>query len=242
MPTSLIKPIYKNVIRYKGDVAVPHDVMRRRRQTMETMRRMGTPVLLKHKFNIDDVSEEKAQISPRFDTVYGQGSHDDPISNGVGFVSVETSRGEWIDPATGGIVITDNPTQTLLPAPTYRGYGPGYLTYVILPDAPEDIYKTSEEGALIKIQQARVQLPWWPLMGDNDIMIVVELDESENVINSFERYELKQVQPISMRGRDRHGRREVEALSAGNRHFVGQYCEATKVPETDVIYKVEVDR
>ena len=165
MPSALLTPIYHNVIRYLGDAGLPQDILRRRRQSMETMRRLGTPVLIKRKFTIKDVEEGIAQESVGFDPMYGDAIHDDAFSYGIGYVSVETTRGEWIVPAAEPeneqptLVISDKPEEGWIPAPTYRGYGPGYLTYAILPDAPEDRFKLTEEGALIRIQQARFVSP-----------------------------------------------------------------------------------
>ena len=86
-----------------------------------------------------------AQVSPARDSTFGQTRQDDPASNGVGFVSLDTTPGEWWDPATQTVTVTNQyanpPTDTAVPAPTYRGYGPGFLTYVILPDRPEDVFK-----------------------------------------------------------------------------------------------------
>jgi hypothetical protein len=246
MPSSLVNPIYKNVIRYLGDPQVPHDIQHRRRQNMETMRRLGTPVLIKHKYNIDDVSSGEAESTSNWDTIYKQSEYDDPLSYGAGFCSVETARNEWIRPASEEdnaelVISASRPEEEYIPAPLYRGWGQGYLTYVILPDVPMDVFKLTDEGALIKIQQARIQLPWWPQVGDNDLMIVVELNATEKIINTFERYSLKKVNPISMRGRDRWGRREFES-GGGNRFLIGNYCEANKIPETDPAYLVEIDR
>lgn len=255
MPTALLKPIYKNVIRYLGDEGVPQDMLRRRRLSLETMRRMGTPVLIKHMFTIQDVEKGIAEASVGLDTVYQQPIHDDQLSYGIGYVSVEKApRGEWIKPATetetAELVIQEEPEPEWEPAPLYRGFGPGYLTYAILPDAPEDVYKLTEEGSLIRTQQARLQLPWFPQVGDNDLLIPCEIDAAENILQTFERYQLKQVYPITMRGaaalqRDGFGHREQDTANltaGGNRHLVGQQCEASKVPETDPIYKVETDR
>jgi hypothetical protein len=255
MPTALFKPIYHNVIRYLGDSGLPQDILRRRRLSLETMRRMGTPVLIKHLFTIQDVEKGIAEPSVGLDTIYDQPIHDDQLSYGTGYVSVEqVPRGEWIKPATetevAELIITEKPEPEWIKAPLYRGYGPGYLTYAILPDAPEDVYKLTEEGALIRTQQARLQLPWYPQVGDNDLLIVCEIDSAEQIVNTFERYQLKQVYPITMRGsaalqRDKLGRREKDTgnlTAGGNRHLVGQQCEANKVPETDPLYNVEVDR
>jgi len=258
----LTKPLYKNVIRFLGDAGSAADIRRRRRWTGQTMRRLGTPVLIKHMYTIDDVkknpTEEEilngtaAQLSTNFDTAYDQSTHNDPFSHGVGYVSWATTEGlepqEWIAPDPNGrkqAKLVQGPYEEgFVPAPLYRGYGPGYLTYVILPDAPVDVFKLTDEGALIRTQQARVNLPWYPEVGDNDILITVELDAAERIIKTGTRYQLKKVNPVTMRGRDRLGRQELGQMieGGGNRYRVGQFCEANKVPETEPIYEVETDR
>jgi hypothetical protein len=97
---------------------------------------------------------------------------------------------------------------------------------------------------MTQTQNAKTQLPWWPLVGDNDLLIAVALDDGGLITETFERYQLKMVTPISMRGRDRSGRREIPgALAGGNRYWIGQECEAVKVmPLSDPIYEVETDR
>jgi hypothetical protein len=254
MPSALPAPIYTDTRFYYGDAQIPRDVMNLRQSTMETMRRMGTPVLLKRMYTIRDVeaTPPRAQYSPAWDSVYKQARHDDPLSNGVGFASLDMAPGEWYDPKTFDIYTTDpngenpgynSPDGPYLPAPLYRGYGPGFLTYVILPDRPEDVFKLSEQGVLTRTQDAKVQLPWWPLVGDNDLMITVALDDAGHITDSYERYQLKMVTPITMRGEDQGGRREFHGANAGgNRYWVGQECEAVRVPDEDVIYNVETDR
>lgn len=233
---------YNNVIKYYGELNTPQDILRRRKQSLETMKRLGTPVLIKKMYTVDDVEKGIATESPNFATAYGQSTHDDEISYGVGYCSVETQPGEWID-NEGQLQVTDSPQTGWEPAPKYRGYGPGYLTYCILPDAAEDVFRPTPEGLLLHTQIARTQLPWWPLCHDNDLLIVCELDAQQNIIATQERYQLHQVQPITMRGLDRWGQREFKANAAGNRFWIGQYCEANKVyAETDPIYAVEVDR
>jgi hypothetical protein len=260
MPSALSGPTYTDVRFYYGDDQIPRDVVNLRQSTMEAMRRLGTPVLIKRMYTAEDVDLGQAQPSPAQDVIYKQSRHNDPLSYGVGFCSIDTQPGEWYDPVTFEVVVTDvsgqspvvtpdfenfeEPRTNLLPAPRYRGYGPGFLTYVILPDRPEDVFKLTPQGAMIRTQTAKLQLPWWPLVGDNDLMIAVELDNAGNITETFERYQLKQVMPITMRGEDRSGRREIShANVGGNRYWVGQECEAVKVmPLSDPIYSVETDR
>ena len=231
----------QNVILYTGEPNVPRDIRRQRKSNLDAMRRFGTPVILKHMYNDRDVQEGRAMISPNLDEVYGQTRHDDPISHGVGFVSIETSNNEWVSPTGGLVISTTSPGTGYTPAPKYRGYGPGYLTYAILPDVSEDVFKLSETGALIRIQQAQAQIGWFPEVNDNDLMVVVEVDNAENVIATYERYLLKMTSPASMRGLDRKGRRE-RSEDFGNRHVTDQNFEMTLIPKHDVLQSVEMDR
>jgi hypothetical protein len=248
---ALPTPTYTDVRNYWGDPGVPGMIRHQRKYTSEAMRAVGTPVLLKRMYTLEDVENGVAMISPTMDTSYGQPTHaQDQLSYGVGYVSVETQPGEWYDPATLELYISVmKPDPTYRPAPRYRGYGPGFLTYVILPDRPEDVWKLDARGAMIRQQQARVQLPWWPQVGDNDILITCRLDQNGLIAETFERYLLKMVTPITMRGEDHRGHREYPGMqesgsanASGNRFWVGQEAEMSKLPTNDVLYSISTDR
>lgn len=231
-----------NAIRHLGAPNIPRSIRRQRKSNLDLMRRFGTPVIVKHMYNAEDVQNGIAEASPNFSDIYGQSRHNDPLSHGIGFVSVEKSDNEWVSPDGTAIVVSDiSPGTGYTPAPKYRGYGPGYLIYVILPDASQDVFKLAETGALIKIQEAQVQMGWYPEVNDNDLMIICEINRAEQVVSTHERYLLKQTSPASMRGRDRYGRRE-STEDFGNRYITDQSFEMTLLPARDELYKVEVDR
>lgn len=247
MPSALTTPIYHDVRNYIGEESnpPPHSIQRLRLSSAQTYQRMGTPVLIKHMYNTDDVTSGVAQKTENWDSVYNSSTYaDDWLSYGVGISSVETATGEWFDTNTGQITISaTNPGTGYQPAPLYRGYGPGYLTYAILPDRPEDVWKLTEQGALFHVQQAMAQLPWWPQVGDNDLLITCSLNPNGTIAQTFERYELHMVSPITMRGHDNYGSRETTTANAsGNRFWVGQQCEMVEIPSTDIRYNVETDR
>lgn len=246
MPSILTRPTYQDIRYYTGDPDVPRDVQNLRLSNHETMRWMGTPVLLKRIYTIEDVENGVAKKSPTMDDIYNQSSYDnDQLSYGVGFVSVETQDGEWYDPATGNIYIgTINPNPSYLPAPKYRGYGPGFLTYAIMPDRPEDVMRFTEQGTLIRTQTGRIQLPWWPALGDNDLVIECELNPNGTIAQTYERYQLKMVTPTTLRGLDRMGRREFDSTSGGNRFWIGQEADLVVIPKSvnEPAYQVETDR
>lgn len=233
-----------NIIHYTGEEHVPQDVRRRRIQVMQNMIRMGTPVILKHMYNVGDVEDGIAEKSPTWDDIYSQERHDDPFSHGVGFVSKVKSANEWINPDTGALVVSDtSPGAGYVQAPKYRGYGPGFLTFAILPDAAEDMFKLDESGALIRIQNARAKMGWFPEVNDNDLLILAELDGREQVVDTHERYKLKQTTQISHRGLNRRGRRYPgEPMDFGNQLAINQVFELALIPSNDSAYAVEVDR
>lgn len=228
-----------------GDERTPRDVYRRRKQVIDAMRRVGSPVLIKRTYSISDVEKGDAQRGPNYVKWAGQARHNDPISHGVGFVSVETSDNEWISP-DGQLVIADSlPGNDFIPAPKYRGYGPGFLTFVIQPDAPVDTFKLTPTGVLVKTQDATGQAPWYPALHDNDIMINVTIDGVGNILSTEERYQLKMVTPITVRGLQRKGYKEqgigIDEIG-GNRYLLNQTFQMSLLPPNDSAYKVETDR
>lgn len=230
-----------NVIRYYGGPHTPQDILRRRKQVMEAMRRAGAPILVKHRYNDQDVRAGVAIQSPNWDATYKQTRHNDPLSHGVGYVSAQTSDDEWVAPNGTLVQSVSSPGAGYVKAPRYRGYGPGYLTYLIEPDTAQDMFRLSETGALIKVQNATAQAPWFPEMNDNDLLVNVELDRNGNIVDTHERFELKQTNPTSIRGLDRRGRREYTE-DGGNRFVIHQSFEMVLMPSKDEIYNVELDR
>jgi hypothetical protein len=231
-----------NVIRYTGEPNAPRKTHRLRANVQNTMRHLGTPVIIKHMYNDFDVQRGLAQKSPNFDDTYGQTRAEDPLSHGVGFVSIETALDEWVSP-DGALVTgtTNSPGAGYTPAPKYRGYGPGFLTYVIFPDAAEDVFKPNEVGALIRIQRAQIQMGWYPEVNDNDLIVVVEIDDAEKVVADYERFLARSTNPVSLHGTDRQGRKEY-GEDFGNRRIVNQQFETTLLPHKSPLYNVEIDR
>lgn len=232
---------------YLGERNVPQDIHRRRRFVYQAMRRMGQPVIIKHMYTDEDVQDGVAEPSPNYDDVYGQTRDNDPYSHNVGYVSVEKSPNEWIDKTTGAIVVAPsnpgapNNTANFQQAPRYRGYGPGQITYIILPDVPEDIFKLTDAGVIFRSEDATAQAPWWPDISDNDLVIAVSLRRNNKVEETYERFKVQRVQNVSERGYDRRGYKEVRHHGS-QRYLVNQTFELSRLPKTDQAYQVETDR
>lgn len=233
---------YHHVAKYIGEKNVPHDIVRLRRYVYELMRRMGTPIMVKKMLTEEDVRAGTAETSPNFDDVYGQTRNRDPISHGIGYVSVEKHPEEWIDLATSEIVVSKTQPAGTVAAPKYRGYGPGLLIWIIEPDAAVDFFKHTPEGVFTKVQTATAQAPWWPDINDNDLLVHVELDRSGYVLSTQERYQAKMTNPVSIRGaKERRGRQEYTG-DFGSRYVVNTTFEMALLPGNHEAQYVEVDR
>lgn len=235
---------YYHVAKYVGERGkVPHDIIRDRQYVYELMRRMGTPVMIKKMLTEEDVLAGTAETSPNFNDIYGQSRNRDPIDHGIGYVSKEKSTNEWINTATSKIITANtSPGAGYIPAPKYRGYGPGFITYIIEPDAAEDYFKHTPEGVLIKVQTATAQAPWWPDINDNDLLVHVELDRGGYIVGTQERYQAKMTNPVSIRGaRERRGRQEYSG-DFGSRYVINQTFQMALLPRIHEAMKVEVDR
>jgi hypothetical protein len=84
---------------------------------------------------------------------------------------------------------------------------------------------------------------WYPHVNDNDLLILVTLDQRDQVVETHERYKLKQTTQISHRGLNRRGvRYPGEPSDFGNQLAINQVFELALVPPNDTAYEVEVDR
>lgn len=184
----------------------------RRKSVYDMMQRMGTPLVVKHRFNDVDRQTGSAarvqDVAPDLaDDVYEQTRNFDPLSYGTGFVGaingeVVYSDDEFFDPNWTGFdtqtldpndvdtsfiwrksIDGPTPPDGYIPAPKYRGYGQGSLVYIILPDRAEDYYKANVGGPLFKVQEAYAIAPWYPDINDNDLLIAVEVGKNGQILN-----------------------------------------------------------
>jgi hypothetical protein len=275
-------PIYigKRPAQHYGEPDVPYDIERRRQSVFDMMQRMGTPIVHKHRYN--DLDRQAGFAAKTTDVagdiasdIYDQPRNYEQLSYGVGFVGaldgeIIYSEDEFFDPNWDGFnpgtsvlddtfiwrvgVDGDEPPEGYIPAPKYRGYGPGSLIYIIMPDRAEDYFKANVGGPLFKVQEAYAIAPWYPEINDNDLIIPVEVGPDGQIIGlteygklpnnqKYDRFEAKMASPVSIRGHDRMGARERNYTDTwGNRFVVNQTFEMALLPLSDIAYEVEVDR
>lgn len=234
-------------IAYKavGGRRTPQEVKRLRREVMDFCRKLGQAVVLKHQWNNEDVRNGVAKRCPAcFDDAYGQVRNDCPVCFSVGFVSVEDDNITNLYVEDGGLVDQVHQVNEVR-APKYGGYGPGYITWMIEPDTPVDIFTINEQGVMVQTQSAQGVAPWFPDLHDNDLAINVDLTDNlkieevnifgDGTINrTYERYQLKLTNPITLRG---------FGIRARQQDFqVQQTFEMAHVPKDNILYRVPLDR
>jgi hypothetical protein len=209
----------------------PQEIKRARRQVMDMLRKSGQPVILKHRFSTKDVENGVAKTCPAcWDEDLQQTRGDCPVCFRVGYVSVEDDPTNYID--NRGRLTTD--PSTGVAAPLFGGFGQGYLTWMIEPDASVDVFKPDEAGVMVQTQQAQGYAPWYPTLFDNDLCINVSLArDGQTVLSTNERWELKLVNPNTIRG--------WGSLPSGVVHNVWQTFEMARAPDNTIFYQVPVE-
>lgn len=238
MPTPITQPILS--FTDFGVQRTPHEVKMWRRQNLDMLRKLGLPVMVKRRWNMTDLANGVAKRCPGcFNGTFDQGLPDCPICFGVTLVSSENDDITNLYIQRGFLSsTTTDPDDGLanLPAPKYGGFGPGYITFMIQPDVPEDVIRFNPSGQLEKTTVAQGVAPWWPTLGDNDLCFNIEVNDSmTSILEIFEAFELKMVNPITVRG---FGVRSV------NRHDnrIGQSFQMDRLPLGHPFYNVPLDR
>lgn len=226
---------FKNV----GSPNTPQEIKRLRRENMDLCRRMGQPVVTRHMYSIEDVNAGVAKKCPAcYDSVYDQVRGDCPVCYGMGFASVEDNpEGDlWI--TTDGLVVQGAQPPGSVVAPRYGGFGVPYLTWLVEPDVAVDVFRITDQGVMTQQYDAQGFAPWYPTLGDNDLCINVELDKGGfTIVNTLDRFQLKKVQQVTIRG---FGRRSRPG-SNGQPLLVAQTFEMNKVPPTTHLNDVPTD-
>jgi hypothetical protein len=105
---------------------------------------------------------------------------------------------------------------------------------VTIADAQEDVFRPNEQGVLIHERHPGLTAPWVPEMGDTDLIIAVEIDKNNNIIEMGDRYELREVTPITMRGPGFHNTHHMKPFK------VSQNAMIDLLPYSHPFYNVPV--
>ena len=229
-------------IRHAGKAS--QDIRRLRLANGDMNRTMGQPVVWRHRFTIVDLDKPYTLALPNrkemviatkrcpacYDDVYAQPRSDCRVCYGSTIVSTETDPTRWI--STNGRLVE---SETEVPAPLWRGFGPPVLTWIMEPNAPEDVFKISEHGVLTRSEQNRGFAPWYPRMGDGDIVINVDVNKSTgySVVETRERFLLATVTQETVRG--------FGKMTTDRSYVVSQSFEMTRLPPNHILQLLEAE-
>lgn len=81
------------------------------------------------------------------------------------------------------------------------GYDDGIIQFVTISDTPVDQLKIDKEGYILFDKHPEITAPWYPDMGDGDLIILADFDFADwKVLSTSDRYELNEVKPTTIRG------------------------------------------
>lgn len=234
--------MYINSVKEVGPPYTPQEIKRLRRENMDMCRKMGQPVVLRHMWNEADADAGFAERCPAcFDAAYDQPRNDCPVCFGFMFVSAEKT----IDPdvyidRNGQLVTTPTPPADYVRAPRYGGFAESVLTWLMEPDVAVDVFRISDQGTMIRTYDATGVAPWFPMLSDNDLCVNVQLAENDYSIigQGDDRFQLKMVQPITVRGFGKRGR---PPGAGGQAYRVAQSFQMAKAPAKNSLYDVPLD-
>ena len=236
---------FKNV----GPPHTPQEIKRLRRENMDFCRKLGQPVIFRHMFEREDVIDGIARQCPAcWDPAYDQPRNDCPVCFGFGFASIEDSDDPRAYIDQHGLLVTapldPNPPHDPVPeedwirAPLYGGFGQSILTWMVEPDVAVDVFRINEQGVLQQTYDAQGVAPWYPELGDNDLcMNVVLAPDGFTILETADRFQLKLVQQVTIRGFGKPG----QPHSPAQRFQVAQTFQMSKAPENSSLYDISVE-
>lgn len=216
-------------LKHVGPPSTHQEIKRLRRQVGDMLRRYGQPVVYFKAWNLEDLANGLAVRCPAcYDDTYGQSREDCEVCFNTTLVSAVDSADHYI--TEEGFLTTET---TDIVAPAFGGFREPVLTRITQPDAGTDIFRLNEQGVLVRTQDATAVAYWYPTMGDNDIVVDVTLGvDQSTVIAAAARYQLKQVQPITIRG---WGKRTHDQA-----YTVQQQFEMNTIPIENILHQIAI--
>lgn len=190
---------------YLGPAGTPQEVRDLRKSSFDLHEQLGTPVVFKHRWNLDDLAAGRTWRCPYHDELYGNRDVTwDTTCFGTGFVG---------------------------------GYADGQIVFATIQDTQETAIRISPQGVLTMDMHPAMTAPWLPEMGDGDLLIVADfIPDSWTISDTFERYVLRDVTPVTMRGPG-WGRQNGALV---HRQRISQQSQIDRLPPGHQLYQVPI--
>lgn len=115
------------------------------------------------------------------------------------------------------------------------GYADGILTFATLADAKVDTFRLTDQGLMIHDTSPQVAFPWQPVIGDNDLLITIELDmDTKEVADTYERFTLRQATPVTIRTPG------YKNTFKSRPYIVSQQAQVDTVPYSSILFEVPI--
>ena len=115
------------------------------------------------------------------------------------------------------------------------GFADGVIQFMTLADPPVDQLKIDAQGYILFDKHPEVTAPWFPDMGDGDLIILADFDFSNwDVLTTYDRFELNEVKPTTIRG--------PFTEYTGYQFFkIQQNAKLDRIPNEHVYYNVPIE-
>lgn len=115
------------------------------------------------------------------------------------------------------------------------GFSDGIIQFVTIADTPVDQLKIDAQGYILFDKHPELTAPWFPDMGDGDLIIMAEFDFSNwDVLTTLDRFELNEVKPTTIRG-------PFSEYTAYQFFKIQQNAKMDRVPNGHVYYNVPIE-
>lgn len=190
---------------FLGPAGTPQEVKDLRKSSFDLHDQLGTPVVFKHRWNLDDLVAGRTWRCPYHDELYGNRDTSwDTTCFGTGFVG---------------------------------GYSDGQIVFVTIQDTTEAAIRVTPQGVLTMDMHPALTAPWLPEMGDGDLIIMADFEPASwRITDTLERYVLRDVTPVSMRGPG-WGRQNGALI---HRQRISQQSQIDRLPPGHPLYQVPI--
>jgi hypothetical protein len=205
---------------------------------MDFCKRLGQPIVIRHIYSPEEVKDGTAKTCPAcWRSAYDQPRDDCQVCFGIGFVSTQDSFDPTLYVSQDSTIVIGDPG-TGIRAPQWGGFAESFLTWMVEPDVAEDWFKITDEGVLARIYDSRGLAPWYPKLHDNDRCVNVTVDRGNwNIVDEDDRFQLKMVEQVTIRGLGKPGRPAPEQSFLVNQSF-----QMNRIPTSHYsLYNVPID-
>lgn len=115
------------------------------------------------------------------------------------------------------------------------GFDDGVIIFATIDDAPVDQLKISPQGVVLFERHPQFVAPWYPTMGDGDLIITADFDRATwAILKTNDIFELNMVEPITVRG-------IFGTYTDYKLYKTQQKADIDRIPNTHIYYSMPIE-